>query len=111
MAWIRKIGRVLGLGVVLGILINLPFVLPCYSQFYRAAVFDRVEVGMSLSDTTEILQQGGIWCGMTAGSATECYFSDIGRNYLIRLDPKQFRVMEKIVTLRQHRGIRGWIKR
>jgi hypothetical protein len=112
MSRIYSIGRVMSLGLGIGILLNLPWILPdCYSHFYRAAAFDRVEVGMSFRDTTEILQHAGVWCGVTAvSSSTECYFSDIGRNYLIRLDAKEGRVIEKTVTLRHHRGIRGWVQ-
>lgn len=105
-----SVGKAFVLGLVFGALINIPLVFPeIYNTCYHATTFDRVEIGMSYRDATQILERGGIWCGMTAGSSlNECYFSDIGRNYLIRLDPKIDRVMQKSVTVRRHSGFASW---
>jgi hypothetical protein len=93
------------LGAIIGTAIALGFALPdFYRAVSRAAPFDRIEVGMSSIEASEVLRHAHIRCGITDGSTSgECYFSDFGADYLVRLDPKANRVMQKSYWIRRHR--------
>lgn len=101
-------------GILLAVLLNLPFIYPDWTNYtYRASVFDEIEIGMPSAVVTEKLRQSQIWCGIADRSSTqkECYFSDLGRDYLVRLNPSGDFVMEKSVNLRIHKGIQGWFSK
>ena len=92
----RTVARILLISILIGILINVPFVAyDIYRDVFRADAFDRLEVGTSKASAIDILEARKVWCELLDGKSSACHFSDYWRDYTIFLDPSTATITQR----------------
>ncbi len=96
---LRKIRNVVIAGIIVGILINSPFVmLDFYHRMTRMSVFEQVRIGTSDQDLHRILEANGL-DGIFSRSQMTVRFSDFWRDCSIDIDPHSHRVCGRGIYL------------
>lgn len=101
----RTLLRLLLFALVFGTAIEAPFLAyDAYKNLSRAAAFERLRVGLPLSEALDVIARESIACDLAwEPQANTCTFSDFWRTYRVSIDPHTNRINARGYQKKQRR--------